>query len=794
MIQIRRGRSISHTRALPPPPRVVAVAATVALLLGSVSVMNPVASAAPLDVLNQIVIQNADDIRGNVHLPLTVDGAAITWTSSNDDIVTDTADGQIAAGVVTRPAAGSPAAAVTLTACTTVDSQTGCRDINVTIRPSIPDMAEFTGYGMFSFRGRSEKFYTASSVGNDALTWEEINGGAAVFESIYGTTGLRDPSIVRSPEGDKFFLVGTDLMTRAANFNQIGGWNWAQTGGNSYIEVWESNDLINWSEQRHVRVNTSEETGMTFAPEAIWDPELGAYLVYWTSAIYPPGTYYSRDRTDPNAREGSWDQSKWGRNVTYYTVTRDFVNFSPSQVMYDRGGPDGIGTGTWITGYGNLDPQITYNPDDGYYYRTVQDRWDKVFDYLYPECYTPEQQYTNRTDLYIERSTSILAPAEEWELLGGCLTVDAVNTSGVGSVRYQEGPQTLKTNPGDVNGDGWYMFADGGLTLADGTSRPGLNPYFTTNIAGGAFDLAMDWLPPSFDGAAPQATHGHTFAVTAAEHAAFRGADLLSLAIDQAPTKTEYAAGEELDLAGMLLSATYSDDKPGIEIKEGFGGYTVTGFDSSDAGLQTVTVSFTVGDTTKTATFEVRVAGGDATALKALLDTANGVDANLYTEESYAALADQITAAQAVYDDRDNMTQDELDAAAAELQQALTGLVTKPDVVVPNKDALQEAQDNAMALSNVDGTYTADSWAVLQQEIADAAVVLNDDAATQEQIDSALAELTAAVAGLVMVDKSGGTQIDTGGQAVGQSPAPMLLAVTMLLAAVAPITLRWAKR
>ncbi len=36
---------------------------------------------------------------------------------------------------------------------------------------------------------------------------------SAVLESHEGTRGLRDPFIMRSAEGDRFFLLATDLST-----------------------------------------------------------------------------------------------------------------------------------------------------------------------------------------------------------------------------------------------------------------------------------------------------------------------------------------------------------------------------------------------------------------------------------------------------------------------------------------------------------------------------------------------------------------------------------------------------
>ena len=60
----------------------------------------------------------------------------------------------------------------------------------------------------------------------------------------------------------------------------------AQETGSKYLEVWESTDLVNWSDQRHIKVS-SDFAGNTWAPEAFYDAEAGEYVVYWASALYP---------------------------------------------------------------------------------------------------------------------------------------------------------------------------------------------------------------------------------------------------------------------------------------------------------------------------------------------------------------------------------------------------------------------------------------------------------------------------------------------------------------------------
>ena len=51
----------------------------------------------------------------------------------------------------------------------------------------------------------------AYSIGNDPTRWNAANNGKAVLTSTEGMHAVRDPSIIRSPDGDKFYLLATDL-------------------------------------------------------------------------------------------------------------------------------------------------------------------------------------------------------------------------------------------------------------------------------------------------------------------------------------------------------------------------------------------------------------------------------------------------------------------------------------------------------------------------------------------------------------------------------------------------------
>ncbi|MBQ8020063.1 MAG: hypothetical protein IJ263_06650, partial [Paludibacteraceae bacterium] len=138
---------------------------------------------------------------------------------------------------------------------------------------------DYTAYLFAYFKGeglaQGEQIYFA--VSRDGLNWKDINGGNPVLTSTLGEKGLRDPFIMRSADGSKFFVIATDLK-----INGNGDWTAAQTTGSKSIMVWESSDLINWSEQRMCRV-APDGAGCTWAPEAVYNEESGEYIVFWSS-------------------------------------------------------------------------------------------------------------------------------------------------------------------------------------------------------------------------------------------------------------------------------------------------------------------------------------------------------------------------------------------------------------------------------------------------------------------------------------------------------------------------------
>lgn len=92
--------------------------------------------------------------------------------------------------------------------------------------PTSGRKTEYAGYLFAYFTGEGtadgEQIRYALSRGNDALHWRELNAGQPVLTSTIGEKGLRDPFVIRSPEGDKFYMIATDLRMYR---NSSGSWD-----------------------------------------------------------------------------------------------------------------------------------------------------------------------------------------------------------------------------------------------------------------------------------------------------------------------------------------------------------------------------------------------------------------------------------------------------------------------------------------------------------------------------------------------------------------------------------------
>ncbi len=255
--------------------------------------------------------------------------------------------------------------------------------------PQAASTAAYAGYLFTYFKGEGtssgEQIYFALSRGNDPLRWRELNGGRPVLTSSVGERGVRDPFIIRSADGSRFYQIATDLRI-------YGNWDWdrAQRHGSKSIVVWESADLVNWSAPRLVRVSP-DTAGNTWAPEAYYDETLGAYVVFWASKIYSVN--------DPNHTGSSY-------NRMMYATTTDFRTFSPARTWYNPG-------------YSVIDSTVIKH--DGTYYR-----------------YTKDERGGASCGKFITSHTSTSLTSTSWRLQAECI--------GQGTLSHGEGPLVFKSN------------------------------------------------------------------------------------------------------------------------------------------------------------------------------------------------------------------------------------------------------------------------------------------------------------------------------------------------------------
>lgn len=147
--------------------------------------------------------------------------------------------------------------------------------------------------------------FFALSDNDNPLAFTEINGGEPIFVPTLGQKTVRDVSIVADVEdASKWHLVATDLnindvsdflrlaSNRSADIRQYASWDAASANGSKAILIWDSTDLINWTDERLVTME-NETAGMVWAPDAIWDPSANQYLVHWASK------FVSRPRIPP---------------------------------------------------------------------------------------------------------------------------------------------------------------------------------------------------------------------------------------------------------------------------------------------------------------------------------------------------------------------------------------------------------------------------------------------------------------------------------------------------------------
>ncbi|MHC2186970.1 beta-xylosidase [Rathayibacter agropyri] len=397
----------------PPATGVASVTLTATITRGSATTTRTFTATVPAkDVntdaqkaLDALSIVNSGDVRGNVTLPAKTGAYDVVWSSSNAAVLSTT-------GVVNRQAA-----ATTVTLIATIAGTTATRQLPVTVTaaPAGLDTEYDAGYLWTHFAATDyEKIYFGSST--DGLHWSKLNNDKAVLANLAGTLGVRDPHLVRSPAGDEYWILGTDLHAEGT----AGGGSWDQVNASQKLVVWRSTDLVNWSDQSLVFAG-SPNAGNVWAPEAMWDETTGQYYVYWSG----------RDKTQVGTDD-------WALRV-YVSTTRDFVNFSTPTVWLDENSPTNNADGPNII-------DTTIAKEGSTYYRFSTSDWRTVVDTAsslagpWTRVIARGEEKSHGLSDHLEGLTVYQLPDGRWVVMGDSFGYSAFVTDSLASLQFTAVP------------------------------------------------------------------------------------------------------------------------------------------------------------------------------------------------------------------------------------------------------------------------------------------------------------------------------------------------------------------
>lgn len=262
------------------------------------------AQSIQYDLDHLVLSGNTQNIREAIYLPINMEeGSRIVWESDSPEFLNHIGK------VVKRPAKGQGKQPVMLTATLYKGDEMATKSFNVAV-------AEDEGYHAYLFSyftgndtyGEQIRF----AVSNDGYTYTPLNNGAPIMSSdtISLKGGVRDPHILRCEDGETFYMVVTDMKSAE-------GWS-----SNRGMVLLKSTDLVNWTHTTvHFPTKWPDTWGnvlRVWAPQTVYDPEAGKYLVYFSLL-------------------SSDDQAPYDR-IYYCYANDDFTDLETApQILFDRG-------------------------------------------------------------------------------------------------------------------------------------------------------------------------------------------------------------------------------------------------------------------------------------------------------------------------------------------------------------------------------------------------------------------------------------------------------------------------
>lgn len=209
----------------------------------------------------------------------------------------------------------------------------------------------FTKYLFAYFPSNSnENIYYAVADKGSPFNFTVLNEGNAMIkaDTIALKRGLRDPHILRGHDDGFYYMVATDMKSDE-------GWS-----SNRGLVLMRSRDLVNWEHHtvhfptRYAGTDFSKVTRV-WAPETIWDPEAGKYMVYFSllgagSSNQYDKVYYCYTNDDFSDLEG---EPKWMYDRGSATIDMNIIRVGDTyHGFYKNENAGGLGhvTATSLTG------------------------------------------------------------------------------------------------------------------------------------------------------------------------------------------------------------------------------------------------------------------------------------------------------------------------------------------------------------------------------------------------------------------------------------------------------------
>ena len=244
--------------------------------------------------------------------------------------------------------------------------------------------SEEAGYLFAYFNGNLQaQEQICFALSDDGFNYAPLNGGNPVVsaDTIAQKRAVRDPHILRGEDGC-FYMVVTDMKSSD-------GWD-----SNDGLVLLRSKNLIDWT---HTAIDfptawperfNRDDLTQVWAPQTIYDPEVGKYMVYYT--IGEKGEHYK---------------------IYYSYANADFTALAEPQVLYDHGA-------------NTIDADIVwYEGEYHMFFKTEQDGngIQKATSQMLHGAWTPGSKDLQQTNDAVEGSCVFqLIDSDIWVLMYDC--------------------------------------------------------------------------------------------------------------------------------------------------------------------------------------------------------------------------------------------------------------------------------------------------------------------------------------------------------------------------------------